>query len=184
MKTHMENENQKAAVLRKILRGVHESVGNALRLLEEAEALAPEQVDKMLAEMKSAAPTPAADGRVVEGVFDGQHMVADDGKQYTVPPNYASKSKLVEGDRLKLTIGPTGQFLFKQIGPAPRERLVGTLVQDPATRLYAAVANDTKWNVLTASITYYRGQPGDEVMILVPKGVSAKWAAVDHVIKQ
>ena len=39
-------------------------------------------------------------GKVIEGVFDGQNMIGPDGKQYPVPANYASKSKLVEGDVL------------------------------------------------------------------------------------
>ena len=37
-------------------------------------------------------------GKVIEGVFDGQKMIGPDGKEYPVPANYASKSKLVEGD--------------------------------------------------------------------------------------
>ena len=37
-------------------------------------------------------------GKVIEGVFDGQTMHDADGKAYPVPANYASKSKLVEGD--------------------------------------------------------------------------------------
>ena len=47
-------------------------------------------------------------GKVIEGVFDGQTMVGPDGKNYPVPANYASKSKLVEGDILKLTIADDG----------------------------------------------------------------------------
>src|SRR5471030_1604688 len=41
-------------------------------------------------------------GKVIEGIFDGQNMIGPDKKQYPVPANYASKSKLVEGDGLKL----------------------------------------------------------------------------------
>src|SRR3954469_1559503 len=67
-------------------------------------------------------------GKVVEGVFDGQNMVGSDGKTYPVPANYASKSKLVQGDILKLTIAEDGAFLYKQIGPIPRKQVVGTLV--------------------------------------------------------
>ena len=37
-----------------------------------------------------------AKGKVVEGVFDGQKMTGPDGKEYPVPANYASKSKLVQ----------------------------------------------------------------------------------------
>ena len=50
-------------------------------------------------------------GKVIEGVFDGQTMIGPDGKNYPVPANYASKSKLVEGDILKLTINEGGGFI-------------------------------------------------------------------------
>src|SRR3990167_9816950 len=54
-------------------------------------------------------------GKIIEGVFDGQNMVGSDGKTYPVPANYASKSKLVQGDILKLTIADDGAFMYKQI---------------------------------------------------------------------
>ena len=67
-------------------------------------------------------------GKVIEGVFDGQSMVGPDGKNYPVPANYASKSKLVEGDILKLTIADDGSFIYKQIGPVARRQIIGTLL--------------------------------------------------------
>ena len=63
-------------------------------------------------------------GKIVEGVFDGQNMLGSDGKNYPVPANYASKSKLVQGDILKLTITEDGSFMYKQIGPIPRRNLL------------------------------------------------------------
>src|SRR5882757_3352234 len=66
-------------------------------------------------------------GKVIEGVFDGQNMIGSDSKTYPVPANYASKSKLVQGDILKLTIADDGTFLYKQIGPIPRKQVVGSL---------------------------------------------------------
>ena len=66
-------------------------------------------------------------GKVIEGVFDGQTMVGPDGKSYPVPANYASKSKLIEGDILKLTIADDGSFIYKQIGPVARRQIIGTL---------------------------------------------------------
>ena len=54
------------------------------------------------------------DGTVVEGTFDGQIMVGSDGKQYPAPANYASKSKLVEGDVLKLTITSDGSLYINR----------------------------------------------------------------------
>ena len=66
-------------------------------------------------------------GSVLEGHFNGEKMIGDDGKEYNVPPNYASKSKLVTGDRMKLTITPQGAFIYKQIGPINRKRVIGAL---------------------------------------------------------
>ena len=54
-------------------------------------------------------------------------MIGPDGKNYPVPANYASKSKLVEGDIMKLTITEDGKFLYKQIGPVERKTVIGTL---------------------------------------------------------
>ncbi len=42
-----------------------------------------------------------AAGKVIEGTFNGQNMVADDGKIYPIQANYASKSRLIQGDRMK-----------------------------------------------------------------------------------
>jgi len=67
-------------------------------------------------------------GKIVEGIFDGQKMAGPDGKEYPIPANYASKSKLVEGDILKLTIADDGSFIYKQISPVERHQVIGTLV--------------------------------------------------------
>ncbi|MFA6524912.1 MAG: hypothetical protein WCT33_01425 [Patescibacteria group bacterium] len=122
-------------------------------------------------------------GRVVEGVFDGLNMIGPDGKQYNVPANYASKSKLVEGDILKLTISNDGSFVFKQIGPVERKRLIGMLNQDDTTGEYQVLANGKSYKVLLASITYFKGEVGDEVVILVPIDKQTDWAAVENIVK-
>ncbi len=122
--------------------------------------------------------------RVVDGVFDGEHMVGEDGKQYLVPPNYASKSKLVEGDMLRLTITDGGRFIFKQKGPNERQRMIGMLVYDEQTDHWFVAANGAKYRVLTASVTYYHGEAGDDAVILVPRDTPSTWAAVENIIKQ
>ncbi|MEO5627584.1 MAG: hypothetical protein ABIQ89_01710, partial [Candidatus Saccharimonadales bacterium] len=85
-------------------------------------------------------------GKVIEGVFDGQNMVGSDAKTYPVPANYASKSKLVQGDILKLTIADDGAFLYKQIGPIPRKQLVGVLEQKDGH--YFVKVGGTEYRVL------------------------------------
>lgn len=127
--------------------------------------------------------TATADGKIVEGIFDGQNMAGPDGKMYSVPANYASKSKLVEGDRLKLTITGDGSFIYKQIGPAERQRLIGILAKDDSSNDYRVMAGDRTYRVLLASVTYFKGDSGDEVVILVPKDATSRWAAVENIIK-
>ena len=117
-------------------------------------------------------------GKIVEGVFDGQTMVGPDGKNYPVPANYASKSKLVEGDILKLTIADDGTFIYKQIGPIERRQIIGTLVQHDGA--YYVEASGREYRILLASVTYFRIKEGDQVTIIVPEdNPEATWAAVE-----
>ena len=117
-------------------------------------------------------------GKVVEGVFDGQIMAGPDGKTYPVPANYASKSKLVEGDILKLTIADDGGFIYKQIGPVERKQIIGTLVQHDGA--YYVEAQGREYRILLASVTYFRINIGDQVTIIVPEDdPEATWAAVE-----
>ena len=117
-------------------------------------------------------------GKVIEGVFDGQTMVGPDGKNYPVPANYASKSKLVEGDILKLTIADDGGFIYKQIGPVARKQVIGTLTQHDGA--YYVEAQGKEYRILLASVTYFRINVGDPVTIIVPEdNPDATWAAVE-----
>lgn len=63
------------------------------------------------------------DAQVVEGVFDGYFMIGADQKKYPVPLNYASKTKLVPGDMLKLKILTDGKFVYKLIRPVERKHV-------------------------------------------------------------
>ncbi|HTE22739.1 MAG TPA: hypothetical protein VK674_06945 [Candidatus Limnocylindria bacterium] len=117
-------------------------------------------------------------GKIIEGVFDGQNMVGSDGKTYPVPANYASKSKLVQGDILKLTIADDGAFMYKQIGPIPRKQIVGLLTQENGH--YFVEVGDKQYRVLLASVTYFKAKPGDQVSVNVPEDDShAEWAALE-----
>ncbi|HVI69120.1 MAG TPA: hypothetical protein VM581_01555 [Magnetospirillaceae bacterium] len=117
-------------------------------------------------------------GKVVEGVFDGLGMVGPDGKSYPVPANYASKSKLVEGDILKLTIADDGGFIYKQIGPVARKQIIGTLVQHDGN--HYVEAGSREYRVLLASVTYFKAKLGDQISIIIPEdNREAEWAAIE-----
>jgi hypothetical protein len=105
-------------------------------------------------------------------------MVGPDGKSYPVPANYASKSKLVEGDILKLTIADDGGFIYKQIGPVARKQIIGTLMQHDGA--YFVEVSGREYRVLLASVTYFKAHVGDQVSIIVPEdNRDAVWAAVE-----
>jgi hypothetical protein len=121
-------------------------------------------------------------GNVIEGFFNGENMVGPGNKIYPVPANYASKSKLVEGDGLKLTIGDDGSFLFKQIAPIKRKSLQGTLkFEDNA---YHVLAEGHSYKILYASVTYHKGKPGDRVSVVLPEDGQAHWAVLESVLHE
>jgi hypothetical protein len=175
--------NPRTEMAKQILRQVHETVGNVIDLLEGGDIEAGRQQLTNLITSKQG--SGIGSGKVVEGVFNGQEMVGADGKTYTVPANYASKSKLVEGDILKLVIKDDGAFVFKQIGPIERRRETGKLAYDAGTGGYLILGEDDQsWKVLTASVTFFKGEPGDEVILLIPKSTPTTWAAIENVVKK
>ncbi|MEK7460788.1 MAG: hypothetical protein AAB647_01065 [Patescibacteria group bacterium] len=120
--------------------------------------------------------------RILEGVFDGEQMVGSDRRHYPVPPNYASKSKLVAGDILKLTIAHDGTFIYKQIGPIERQKLLAVL--EESNGRYLAAVDGKRYQLLTASVTYYHARPGDQLTIVVPRDTESEWAAVENLLSQ
>jgi len=121
------------------------------------------------------------EGQIVEGIFDGEKMLGQNDKTYSVPANYASKSKLVAGDTLKLTILEDGSFVFKQIGPIKRKKLIGIL-EDIGDNRYIVTAGQSKFKVLPASVSYFKAKDGDSLTILVPEDLPSDWAAVENLL--
>lgn len=125
-------------------------------------------------------------GEVIIGTFDGYQMVAEDNQTYAIPTNYSSKSKLVTGDKLKLTITPTGQFIYKQTSPIPRKRVQGFLFKNESSDYEVKVQDGTKdksYKILLAAVTYYKGAVGDKVILLLPVTGDPRWGAVENIVK-
>lgn len=122
----------------------------------------------------------ADEGKVIEGVFNGERMIATDGETYPVPANYASKSKLVSGDHLKLSIMKDGRFVYKQIGPVPRKAIIGTLVHEDGQ--YRVLAGGKSYKVLLASVTYYKAHVGDKVTAIIADAEDSDWATIEAVL--
>ena len=122
------------------------------------------------------------ESRDIIGMFTGNKMRDTSGNEYAIPPNYASKSKLVEGDKLKLSITPTGSFMYKQVEQIERKRIIGELLFDGTNNQWSVVVEGKQYKILKASVTFYKGNIGDEVIILVPTLGPCSWGAVENII--
>jgi len=125
---------------------------------------------------------------VVEGNFDGESMIGDDGKMYAIPANYASKTKLVVGDRMKRILTDTYREVYKVIQKAPSKRAVGIFTIDENSEFVVIVDSiPAPVRVLKASITFAMKQqnlkPGDTIAILIPANTLSTWGAFDSIVK-
>lgn len=171
------------AMIAQMIDSAEKNIQSAKQMLRELMGNAPVKAGAPHLSDKAQAFTVSEGGKIIEGVFDGQNMIGPDKKQYPVPANYASKSKLIEGDVLKLTIAEDGSFIYKQIGPMERKKMLGILMVDDKGD-FRVMAEGKPYKVLLASLTYFKAEPGDEVTIVVPKDQVAEWSAVENVIKK
>lgn len=175
-KEEKNKDIQKITAIKEMIANAERTIQSARAMLGQIEGTKPQKTSR-------SAQSSSEEGEIVEGVFDGQVMIGTDGKQYPVPANYASKSKLVEGDMLKLTITPDGSFIYKQIGPVERKRLIGVVSQDDLGN-YVVLAEGKAYRVLLASVTYFKAEPGDEVTLVTPKESESIWGAIENLVKK
>lgn len=122
---------------------------------------------------------------VQEGHFDGENMVGDNGQIYPVPQNYASKTQLVVGDRMKWMLTEDRE-IFKLIQPVTRQRVVGTFDIEGDNYLVLVDEFSSPVKILKASATYAMKnlglEIGDDVAIFVPKDITPTWGAFISVV--
>lgn len=171
------------ALIAQMIDAAEKNIQSAKQLLREIGGVSSGKSSSSIVAERMQGLSVSEGGKVIEGVFDGQNMIGPDNKQYPVPANYASKSKLIEGDVLKLTIADDGSFIYKQIGPVERRKILGTLLEDDNGD-FKVLAEGKIYKVLLASLTYFKAEAGDDVTIVVPIEGDTEWAAVEHVIKK
>ena len=120
------------------------------------------------------------DAKIIEGVFTWEEMLGSDGNKYPVPVNYASKSKLVQGDKLKLSIAGNGKMLYKQIAPIERETKAGLLIKEKEK--FQVIADGNTYDLLTAAVTHFKAEVGDNISVIIPAWKAATFAAIDMVL--
>jgi hypothetical protein len=123
---------------------------------------------------------------VIEGYFDGENMLGDNSRTYLVPQNYASKTQLVIGDRMKWQLTQDKE-MFKLIQPAERERVVGQFSMEGDNYIVVSDKFEEPIKMLKASATFAMKNMGlefgDEVVVIVPKNMTPTWGAFSSVVK-
>ena len=122
--------------------------------------------------------------QVVEWRFDGTFMQGDDGKMYPVPMNYASKTKLVPGDMLKLRIMEDGKLIYKVTWPAPRKFLKAKLTKTEEGKFIALTEDNKTYSLNQAAVTFFKGTVGNEITIIVNGNEDSTFAAIEAVISK
>lgn len=166
--------------IQELLESAQASLKTASAMLRDLTGVSDITHEKHVLRAGRTTPTGPVSGRIIEGIFDGQNMVDSNGQSYPVPANYASKSKLVEGDGMKLTITDEGKFIYKQISPIERRITKGVLIQEDGQ--YKVLSEGKALRTLLASVTFYRAEVGDQVTVLLPAEGEAQWAAIEAVL--
>jgi hypothetical protein len=112
-------------------------------------------------------------------------MIGADKKKYPVPMNYSSKSKLIPGDVLKLRVMGDGKLIYKLIGQAERKFIKATLSKADETGKFTALSDEGEVYFLNqAAVTYFKGNTGDELSIIVNADGIGNFAAIEALIPQ
>lgn len=176
----MASQASKIALAREMLETAESNIRSAKKIIGDI-ANTPNEKNKKLKEAaEELSMNEDGEMKIIEGIFDGQNMIGPDQKTYPVPANYASKSKLIPGDVLKLTIKEDGSFIYKQIGPTERKRVKGLLTYEDGQ--YKVIAEGRAYNVIFASVTYFKAEIGDEITLIIPEHGESEWGAIENVI--
>lgn len=178
-----EDTSQKDEAQALKMQSLREMITNAEKTIQGAKAMLLQLEGKKKVGRHRKLEESSEGGSVIQGTFDGQIMLGSDGKQYPVPANYASKSKLVEGDLLKLHITQEGSFIYKQIGPVERKHALGIVTQDEGGN-YVVIADGKPYRLLLASVTYFKAQPGDEAAIVTSRDIDSRWASLENIVQK
>lgn len=173
-------EQKKIIAIKDFIESAEKSIRNAKKLLSEV--LKENNIDIWDISLDTSWLTDyrSEDSKIIEWVFSWEDMLGADGHRYPVPSNYASKSKLVQWDKLKLTIDWSWKMLYKQIQPIERDTKVWLLVKE--NWKFQVVAEWKTYNLLTAAVTHFKAEIWDSLTVILPSWKEATFAAIEAVI--
>lgn len=170
-------DNKKILAVRDLIDNAQRSITAAKKILT---SMSPEWANEPEIDLSWLMNYKSGSDKIVEGVFTGDAMLGSDGNMYPIPQNYASKSHLVQGSKLKAIIGSEGKIVYKIIEEIEFENQVGLITSNHDK--FQVVSCWKTYNVLTASITFLKANIGDTVSIRLPKWKEATYATLDAVL--
>jgi hypothetical protein len=175
----MTDSNKKLLAIRDLLESAEKSIHTAKKLLA---GMNDEQswVDLSYLENAALSTYSNQEWRVIEGVFTWDAMLWADGNSYPIPHNYASKSKLVQGSKLKAVIAADGKITYKIIEEIAFETKIWLVALNRDK--FQVVSGVKSYHVLMAAITFLKAQVGDTVSFRIPAGKDATYAALESII--
>ncbi len=185
-KTKMSQNNESLVSLLHMLNKIENDVVKAKAVVQKLfqENGVASAFDAVPATVASVATEEDEGMQVVEGSFDGTFMQGNDGKMYPVPMNYASKTKLIPGDMLKLRIMEDGKLIYKVIGPAPRKFLKAKLTKTEEGKFIALTEDNKTFSLNQAAVSFFKGDVGNEITIIIHGSEETTFAAIEAVISK
>ncbi|MDD2516405.1 MAG: hypothetical protein PHF46_02830 [Candidatus Gracilibacteria bacterium] len=173
-------DEKKLRAIKDLLISAEKAVNSAKKILATMTGPEDKKDLEILSSVDSLYSYNDGEDKVVEGVFTGEAMLGSDKNIYPVPQNYASKSHLVQGSKLKAIIKPDGKILYKIIEEIEFESKVGIIAKNKER--FQVLVDGQAYNVLLAAITYFKCEIGDSITVRIPKGKEATYAAIEAVI--
>lgn len=118
----------------------------------------------------------------IEGKFDGKYLVTSEGERIEVPANYASKSRIVYGDTLKM-YEENGRKMFKQLIKLPRRKVLAVLSKKEGK--FYALSEFGDHEISSTSVEHNNLSVGDQIQIILPEeNLKAPFTTLDKTLQQ
>jgi hypothetical protein len=115
-------------------------------------------------------------------VFDGKHLITDTHEKVEVPANYAAKSRIVYGDRLK-SYEDEGKQVFKQLEKVSRKKIEAVVTKKEGK--FFALTETGSYELSATAVEFNKVNINDKIQIIIPEdNPHAPYAALDKIIEQ
>lgn len=118
----------------------------------------------------------------VEGVFDGKFLITDSNEKIEVPANYAAKSRIVYGDRLKM-YEEDGKKMFKQVEKVSRKKVFAIVSKKEGK--FFALTEYGDHELSPIAIEFNNIKVGEKIQVILPENnTKSPFATLDKSLDQ